>query len=137
MFFPLGYDNDVSSLKINQHTFVLKFLKVNYEYPYPLLYGRWYVGTKGLQLRRVQKNCKKYLLSHPHHLFLYTTFITKIHIFSKRFLWSTVDVQDDNTFPLDNQPPYLDYIPLFLGYSLFSHSFGNNKVRWQFLFCSV
>ena len=50
-------DDDVLSHKINRHTcvFVLKILKVNYEYPDPLLQGRWYLGTKGLQPRRVQK----------------------------------------------------------------------------------
>ena len=47
---------------------------------------------------------------------------------------STVDVQGANTFPLHNQPPYLESFPLFLCYSLFSHSFGNNKARWRFYF---
>ena len=53
--FHSNNDNDVLSLKINQHTYVLNFLKVNYVYPDPLLHERWYVGTKGSQPRRVQK----------------------------------------------------------------------------------
>ena len=54
--FNTDNDEDVLSHKIDQHTFVLKFLKVNYVYPDPLLHRRWHVGTKGSQPRRVQKS---------------------------------------------------------------------------------
>ena len=48
-------DDDVLSHKTNQRICVLKFLKANYVYPDPLLYGRSYIGTKGSQPLRVQK----------------------------------------------------------------------------------
>ena len=73
--------------------------------------------------------------NHIHHLILYTPFKAKIHRFSKRFLQSTIDVLSANTFPLHNQPPYLDSLPLFFGFIFsFPISFGNNKARWRFLF---
>ena len=94
-------------------------------------------GTQALKVRN-RGGCKNhkniYFVTSTIH-FIYNTFLQpKYTDFTKRFLRSTVDVQGDNTFPLHNQPPYLEYFPLFLGYSLFSHSFGNNKARWRFLF---
>ena len=90
-------------------------------------------GTQAVMVRYRGwcKNYKKYFFSHLHYIFLYTTFISKIHEFSKRFMRSTIHVQGANTFTLHNQPPNLDSLPLFLGYS---HSFGNNKAQWRFLF---
>ena len=39
--FHTNNDDDVLSHKINQHTCVLKILKVNYVYPDRLLHERW------------------------------------------------------------------------------------------------
>ena len=90
--FHTNNDDDVLSHKINQHTCVSNCQKRNYVYPDPLLHERWYVGTKGSQLRRV-KNHKKYIsFLIPTIYFYIQHFIAKIHRFSKRFLWSTIEV---------------------------------------------
>ena len=82
--FHTDNDDDVLSHKINQHICVLNFQMMNYVYPDPLLHGRWYIGTKGLQPRRVQKSLKNIFLFLPPLSILYITiFIAKIYRFYK------------------------------------------------------
>ena len=73
---PVGDDDDVASLKINQHIYVLKILKVNYEYPDPLFHGRWYVGTK-VHNRGGCKN-HKCLTQHPSEKYLFSSHIVEV-----------------------------------------------------------
>ena len=73
-------------------------------------------GTQALKVRN-RGGCKNnknisFLTSTIH--FIYNIFLQpKYTDFTKRFLRSTVDVQGANTFPLHNQPPYLESFPLF------------------------
>jgi len=116
------------------------FFEPNYEALTSLLHVWGYVGTRA-QIHGEHTNLKlifspiSSLISFPiasnlqisKHPYAFDT--------SKWFPWSTMDVRGANTFPLHNRLPNpLLVARPFLSFgvlSLFSLSFGINKIRWR------
>ena len=99
-----------------------------------------YVGTRAQILGEHTKLKLIFSPILPFHLILDSKQLTDNkhpYIFdtSKWFPWSTMDVRGANTFPLHNRLPNpLLVVRPFLSFgvlSLFSLSFGINKIRWR------